>query len=560
MHIAQTPESAPDETPATDKLPPNLLLNLGPYNRKRKVKGIFILACALQMGLIALYATMKFTKLLRGQFRIFTYSFICATAGTLILFFGLIITACLISRRNEQIIWERTIHCPPRPLVIWLQRGLAGDDHDKFTSCIVVKRIRSEFLESHRKELPRSPNLSKLLAMFAFCCVGGGYASQVIGVGGMHYPTQFALFGITLVMVPARMYLRQMPKPDTVVKTCPDYETISLSLVIVLCVDDIVNIERVPSVTIFAGEEQKVGLNRPSPRMDNLFNTWELIEDACEWSCPATEKTQSIVRAMEQVANSWNIRGSTLEWKLPVHCHGRWLGNLTLSMRRRGTWKADEKRVRFALSIWLFYYNQKRTIPPRASSVLFLGPEEISRRLENFWPQSTNTYFERLRYLKLESSGQIDANPPYTREIDRDHIVGFQDKFGFGSPYQKQLYIPFRIARHWEFQMATVFPGYVPAILMTCDIPSLFARHIFLSFMREYAGKVNPDYVIDLVTANSSTANERETLMRLADYIAGTGLGDQHVALLMVLAPLTLSRIKREAQFPSQDNSYGVSF
>jgi hypothetical protein len=286
-------------------------------------------------------------------------------------------------------------------------------------------------------------------------------------------------------------------------------------------------------------------MNEDSPNTKKLSHIWNEIHNVCEWTCPATEHAESIARSLERVANSWDIdECDILEWEIPISCYNATRESLKLSMRKSaGRWKVDEQETRsiqFALSLWLFYDSETKTASRSDWTVLFLGSEKIRGTLENFWPRLTRIYFERLRYLTKPDGDRDVGENQDNCQIDRHLLVGFQDKFTLDSPDARNhtREVSFQVARHWEFQGTNFLCGYIPAILMRSDSSSLFARHIFSSFMWKYATKMRRELIIDLTIQHDWYTQERTFLMEVARNVVETGLGDEHIVLLMILAPL----------------------
>ncbi|QKX56837.1 uncharacterized protein TRUGW13939_03944 [Talaromyces rugulosus] len=492
-------------------------------NEQNIYRMIAVAAILAELGLFALFVTMKYSKFLRSEFQIFTYSFICAVAGTGSLFIGLFITAVLISHTSQQIRWKLTNECPRKAYILWLQRGLEENHekkHDRFASYIIVKEIRSEIRQSHKEYIPsdkenakEKPSQRKVqdqcLGIVAFVSVGAGYASQVIGVAGMHYPTQIAVFVLTILMLVVRMLSRKVSDPTHYTKTHSDHEMDWLALMRALDPEALHQTPKAPP----------------------------------KWAISAG---QDLCKSIERVAKDLQVQGNVIEWKLPVDLKQNKRETVTFSMHKmNGKWKVDETeehRIEFALSLWLFYikesYNEDHTFPPTDWTVLFLGPRDIGRDLEKFWLPPDQTYFRRLRYIREQEGHHDHETQSFARGVDRNLIVGYQED-DFKSHDQK---VKILVPCHWMGDLRDrSFPRHTPAVYMKSDVISLLARHIFLRFMWKCAEYVDDDKRLDLareIQDLEKHKKKRLVYIELADYIASTGLGDLQLALMMILAPV----------------------
>ncbi|GIC85866.1 uncharacterized protein Aud_001706 [Aspergillus udagawae] len=517
---------------------------------------------------------------------------------------------------SVKLIWEPRANCPQKRLIVWLQRGFE-DDH-RFSSYIVVQKIDDEILESHHREFKRS-QLIKFLCNIIVLCVGGGYTAQVIGVAGMHYPTQLSLFGITLVMTAARVRLRPMPQPLSTMKTHKDHEMDWLAVVQLREPDALEKRNdhyRAPTWTVHGGwrwpyflkdksNAREHSPEKPSALTNELMHLRLRIGEVCNWNCQATQRSNSTVRAIEIVANTLSkalMNGvSEIGWHIPVDAgNGKRTEYLPMSIvknEHEGSWQlkhdSNAEFITSAISLWLFYDKEtKSPVEPIERSIHFLGPRCIKDGLDNFWDPKSIGQFNRVRYVKKNENRKRETldGKPENLMVKRNLIIGFQDRFKLPPPsfyydaYRATVQPDVKALDCYEYFLVKLGTysiatpdkqkdeeskdeDFVPAIVETVDLPTLYARHIFSAFLWAFSQKTCIDLFKCLKLAESdwgdkqegipqedttdrkqkdATPVTREDMTRLADHICVTGLCElQEEALLMMLPPLIYEK-KRE--------------
>ncbi|GCB20061.1 hypothetical protein AAWM_02946 [Aspergillus awamori] len=544
-----------DEKELQQSKPPNLLLNLG--SRPRRVPAIIatVIACIFQAGFLVLAVLTKFNPFLRHKFPTFLYAFICTVAGTGSLSVGLVLCAYQISKMTVRVAWVPFPRRIKPPHLVWLQRGLKDGD-EKYTSYIIITDPRNEVLECHSRPSFYRGKRTTFFGALIVLCISAGYASQVVGVSGMHYPTQVTLFGGTILMALTRMALRQIPRPLVALKTHHSHEMDWLALAYKLDDRELTQgaITNVRPWAVNGGQDwRKCRRTRSesdiSPKTSELLDFRQRISQICKWDCPVTERARSAAVAIECVANLWKIPEDEFRWRLPVDVrNGGSEEYLNFKLTKEGgRWKADEEYITSALSLWHFYERGTRSSNrENERSVFFLGPPCGREEVEKTFKLPNNGYrriedFHRLRYVKPMSPNEADEPETqvasFRRRISRNHIIGFQDRFPLGPPssYQKATKNSFRYntseSGDVEFCIAPSISGeeaaqkhFIPAIITFTDVATLYARHIFAGFMWAYAKEFAPS----LITPDSPDGD--------------VGLGDEEDVLLMVLPPLVLQK------------------
>jgi hypothetical protein len=563
-----------------------------------------VMACIFQAGFLVLAVLTKFNSFLRTEFPTFLYAFICTVGGTASLSVGLVLCAYQISKMTVRVAWTPFPRRVKPPHLLWLQRGLKNGD-EKYTSHIIITDSRNEVLECHSRPSFHRGRKTSFFGALIVLCISAGYASQVVGVSGMHYPTQVTLFGGTILMALTRMALRQIPRPLVAVKTHHNHEMDWLALAHSLDDRELTqgSITHVRSWAINGGQDwRKCRRTRSesdiSPKTSDLLAFRQTIGRICKWDCPVTERARSAAVAIECVANLWKIPEDEFRWRLPVDVrNGGSEEYLDFKLTKEGhRWKADEEYITSALSLWLFYETGMRNSNhEHERSIFFLGPpcgrEEVQKtfKLPNGYKRIED--FHRLRYVKPMSSNETDEPETqvawFRRRISRNHIVGFQDRFPLGPPssYQKATKNSFRYNTSElgdvEFCIAPSISGeeaaenhLVPAIVTFTDVATLYARHIFAGFMWAFAKEFKPSSITpDLRDGSRRDGTElddsdhqqnadespgpikHEHFRKLADQIKVVGLGDEEDVLLMVLPPLVLQKFSEPRTQPETDTS-----
>lgn len=214
---------------AETELPPNLIMNLGPYNRARILYFLTVIGLFLQLGIMTLAGLTAF----RWREKFFTKSTKADTiiaptlvwTGTVMLSFGLLYTAKTIDTSARVDVWK-----PAKQgmMVIWRQDN--HESEDMHTECYVIgKVIKSELISSHRR-LQNRPSTSWSLPVAL--AISTGFLVQSVGVSLMHWPTQTLQFLSMIFMFLGRCYARKQDPPDFVQKldqTITDEELLEIA-------------------------------------------------------------------------------------------------------------------------------------------------------------------------------------------------------------------------------------------------------------------------------------------------------------------------------------------
>lgn len=196
-------------------LPPNLSLNLGPYDRVRKLFSLTILRVVLQSSVVALAALTAFYNPVRSKFFITAtralrvLSFIFVSSGTLLLSSGLFYIASVLDASEQVTIWKPTSR---DTLVIWKQDA---DPELGTESWIIAKNIHGELLSAHR---PIGLKPSSTISLPVALAIIVGFLIQSVGISLMHWPVQTLQLASIIIMFLGRCYVRKMDPPDFRVK------------------------------------------------------------------------------------------------------------------------------------------------------------------------------------------------------------------------------------------------------------------------------------------------------------------------------------------------------
>ncbi|OGM45525.1 hypothetical protein ABOM_006492 [Aspergillus bombycis] len=208
---AEPPWSGKPET----ELSPNLSLNLGPYNRARKLLFLTIIGILLQSSVVVVSALTAFYNPVRVRYfitatravRIISFTFV--SAGTTLLCLGLAYTAKVIDTSEHVTIWN------PRKqntLAIWIQQKNTALKTEAY---VIGKIIKKELVWAHR---PLSSCPSTAIACPVAVAIIVGFLLQSIGLSIMHWPVQVLQLVAMTVMFLGRCYARKLDSPDFVVK------------------------------------------------------------------------------------------------------------------------------------------------------------------------------------------------------------------------------------------------------------------------------------------------------------------------------------------------------
>ena len=533
---------------------------------------------------------MKFFNPLSNKFPLFNYSFYCTVIGTALLLSGLILCAHQISSASVKLSWKPLTVCPKNPLIVWVQRGLEEDNHT-YSSYIIINKIKDEILESHHKLSFKRSQKTAALCIAIVLAIGGGYVIQVVGVSGMHYPTQITLFGITLMMTALRVKLRPKPQPLCAKKTYKHHEMDWLALAWHLhqkaLIDDTEASKRAPTWTINGGQDWvSVGnlgktpigaagtVNNPTTpsRTKGLLNLRTRIGEYCHWTTPASEKGHAVTQAIQRFANAMEekglVAGTEIRWRIPVDLGvGRMTEYLEFSIQKNvqsNSWDlgedCSENYIVAALSLWLFYnkdtkYQRYNT----GNSMIFLGPSAVRTELQQFWPADSPRCFRRLSFVKKIDKSPFDVRGPAEVAIERNRLVGFQNQFKMEAPsyfYDRYKSTIQRDVPSQNCQLCfethprdAIGDDLLPAINEVIDMPSLCAQHFFYAFMWAFLDHLKtvglPPDASQAKHLNhfwqhcsEKVPDQREFLVGVAKHVSVTGLCDWEMALLMILTPI----------------------
>lgn len=205
------------EDKAETELPPNLIMNLGPYNRVWKLLLLTVVGSLLQSSIVILTALTAFYCPVRRHFFArakSAYGIAAPTlvwAGTLFLTCGLIYTAKTIDTSARVDIWKPT---KEGVMVIWKQDK--KDFEEIHTERYVIgKVIKKELISTHRRLRTRPSTSHPVLVAFVLTI---GFVSQSVGIFLMHWPLQALQLLSMIIMFLGRCYVRSQEPPDFVQK------------------------------------------------------------------------------------------------------------------------------------------------------------------------------------------------------------------------------------------------------------------------------------------------------------------------------------------------------
>ncbi|KAJ5467491.1 hypothetical protein N7475_005243 [Penicillium sp. IBT 31633x] len=202
---------------AETELPPNIVMNLGPYDRVWKLFLLTTTGIFLQLSILTLAALTSFYCPVRPQFfartkegyRITAFTFVMT--GTVLLSSGLLYTAKTIDTSARVDVWKPT---KQGMMVIWKQNE-TNNEVLRTDSYVIGKMIKKELISSHRRS-HTCPSTSMSLPVAIAITLG--FLIQSVGISLMHWPTQALQLLSMIIMFLGRCYARSQDPPDFVKK------------------------------------------------------------------------------------------------------------------------------------------------------------------------------------------------------------------------------------------------------------------------------------------------------------------------------------------------------
>lgn len=202
---------------AETDLPPNIIMNLGSYDRRRKLFLLTVTGISLQLsilvlaGLTALYCPVRKQFFINAKtgYRVTALAFLIT--GTVLLSFGLIYTAKTVDTSARVDIWE-----PKKPgmMVIWKQTK-TNNEHLCTESYVIGKVIKKELISTHKRSRTRpSTSISGPVAIAIIL----GFLLQSVGISLAHWPTQLLQLLSMSIMFLGRCYVRSQVSPEFIEK------------------------------------------------------------------------------------------------------------------------------------------------------------------------------------------------------------------------------------------------------------------------------------------------------------------------------------------------------
>lgn len=522
------------------------------------------MAALLQSGFLALLALLRWESHLSTHFPTHLYNTLFAIIGTVLLFVGLVLGALGINSVSRKVVWKRLPETPRDTYIVWVQRGV-GDGEAKFTSHVVLRKIRDEILESHYRRTFERGKAVGLLSTLTVIAIGAGYVLQVIGVSGMHYPAQLTLFGITLIMTGIRVVLRPMPLPLKYTQTPARHEMDYLAVTHHLGAGSLIipdsNSSTAPIWTVNGGQKwlkASEARTHHSVTSISLINLRNKIGKECRWCCPGEDKAISAARVIEIIAQRLRPHTQRVQCHVPIDLGPtRQQEYFEFTVQEREEIFTVERRdLISALSLWLFYdeesKKQQRTRKHLAIdeyiendlTVFFLGPSDAVRgRIPEH--ERERDIRRRIRHVRLTMDEQRVTDEPRLKPVNvkRNLIAGFQDVIQLYPPSffynlnkaTVQLDID-ASSCSVQFSESTAQGGYAPALVEKTDIATLYSRHLISTFMWAVQEHINPEE-IDLASQGRGRIN-MELLWEIADDVSVTGLVDAAEAMLLIVPPL----------------------
>lgn len=218
-----------DKLPNDTDYPPNLSLNLGPYNRNFNSWSVFIAGLVLQAAVWVFAALTTFNATWKSKFS-FKLSdiplpfFVLTTAGSGLLSFCLWKIAHTIGKPAPTTTYIPNLQRKPI-WVIWVQKenealGLKG--------YILIKEIKKELISVHRYDDESIRKQGWVCSYFTTVFIVLGFLAQSVGLSLMHWPTQTFQFLSIAIMFGLRYLLHKQSPPDFIMQCGPPRSSASI--------------------------------------------------------------------------------------------------------------------------------------------------------------------------------------------------------------------------------------------------------------------------------------------------------------------------------------------
>ncbi|KAL2859420.1 hypothetical protein BJX68DRAFT_252352 [Aspergillus pseudodeflectus] len=538
------PESQSTIDSTDDKVyPPNMMLNLGPYNRLPSLWTTTILGIFLEAVVLIVASLTTFYPTLAQCFKSRDWPFYVFAIGGALLFIGLVACAAGIDGATRDVIWKP--RCP-NVTVMWLQRG---SDADGNTSYVITKRIKTDFITSHRPygvqpHVKFSPLIISLITI--------GFLMQAIGLSTMHWPPQVIQFIATIVMFVCRSYLRGQDSPDRAKKIqtgcCEDW----IAKMFVLSPENLWSTPPSDDPDVYwklealeiDNQDSRFGECRCA---QNLLQTRRFLANMTKDGGHPRLLASSLASAIDnviQATSQFNI------WK-DVECWSWTIGLRVddgipeeVELTIQGTEKelhADEKVLEALISLLLSsIVNPQHTACPKRG-LLFVGPSDprIAQDLR---------HFGLINDLGLYQVPPMDQSQDLRISVDRDMIPGVEEDFLETARRENEgETVTFDTKRISE--PSEVVGGQDAALtkISTQTPGELFAQHIFVCFMWIIARNLSQKGInVDQGDAKKPSEKrafagnlKRPWLKILMRKIELTRLGNMDFASFAVIPPLS---------------------
>ncbi|KAL4744274.1 hypothetical protein BDW72DRAFT_212923 [Aspergillus terricola var. indicus] len=555
------PESQPTINSRGDKVyPPNLMLNLGPYNRLPSLWTTTILGIFLEAAVLMVASLTTFHPTLAQCFKSRDWPFYLFAIGAALLFVGLVACAAAIDGATQDVIWKP--RCP-NVTVMWLQRG---SDTDGNISYVIAKRIKTDFITSHR---PHGVQPFVKFSPLIISSITIGFLMQAIGLSTMHWPPQVIQFIATIVMFVCRSYLRRQDSPDRVKKIqtgcCEDW----IAKMFVLSPENLwseppsddPNVYWKLEALEFDNQESRFGECKCA---QNLLQKRRFLANMTQDGGHPRLLASSLASAIDnviQAISQFKIWKDVESWSWTIGLRVDDGIPEEVELTIQGTEEelhADEKVLEALISLLLSsIITRQRTACPKRG-LLFVGPSDprVAEDLRDFG---------HITDLGLYQVPPVDQSQDLRISVDRDMIPGIEEDFLDTARSQGEgETLTFDTKRISE--PSEVFGGRDAALtrISTQSPGELFAQHIFVCFMWIIARELSKkgDKVDQGGTKKPSEKSavagnlKRSWLKILMRKIELTRLGNMDFANFAVIPPLSHYRLlDRDDLHSSKRNS-----
>ncbi|KAL2797285.1 hypothetical protein BJX66DRAFT_298056 [Aspergillus keveii] len=538
------PQSQPTIDSRGDKVyPPNMMLNLGPYNRLPSLWTITILGIFLEAVVLIVASLTTFYRPLVECFQSQDWPFYLFAIGTALLFIGLVACAAAIDGATRDVIWKP--RCPG-VTVMWLQRGSGADGN---ASYVITKRIKTDFITSHR------PDDVQPLVKFSPLIISSitiGFFIQATGLSTMHWPPQVLQFIATIAMFVCRSYLRRQDSPDRAKKIvtgcCEDW----IAKMFVLSPENLwssppsadPDVHWKLEAFVIDSQDARFGECRCA---QNLLQTRRFLANMTEDGGHPRLLASSLASAIDnviQATSQFQIWKEVESWSWTIGLRVDDGIPEELELTIQGTEKelhADEKALEALISLLLSnIINRQHTACPKRG-LLFVAPSDqrIAQDLRDFGP---------INDLGLYQVPPVDQSQDLRLSVDRDMIPGIDEDFLETARREEDgETVTFETKRISEPSEAVGGRDAALTRISTQTPGELFAQHIFVCFMwiiaRELNQRGNKVYQSEAKKPSDKRTLpgnlKRSWLKILMRKIELTRLGNMDFANFAVIPPLS---------------------